>query len=104
MSNEDNSHFGKVLPVVPHAPTFSSNKAEPLNAWPDVFMPWAQPVYTGKLSIFGVEVDSPDELAALVRDARRFRKLVRFSDGKWGTTFNGMPLEQLADALPEVES
>lgn len=85
MSNEENSII-----------RFGDDTITALNFIPAtnyVLAPHGSPVWEG----------SADDLAALVRDARRFRKLVRFSDGKWGTTFNGMPLEQLADALPEVE-
>ena len=83
--------------------------------------------YNGKhaatLTVFGVPIGSPDDLAALVRDARRFRKLSAHycdeANGRpthgaiqlerwdaewmdWVPLSNG-PLAGIADALPEVE-
>lgn len=130
MSTPDNSHFGQILPVVPYPPTFSSDKtplmfgdgsATALNFIPAnnfVLAPHGSPIWQG----------SADQLAALVRDARRFRRL----EAAHANTINPhsspqadeeccwaafmahvpawcggpvtKPLAEIADALPEVES
>lgn len=118
MSTPDNSHFGQILPIVPYPPTFSSNKtpfvfgdgsASALNFVPVtnyVLAPHGEPIWQG----------SADDLAALVRDAKRFRKLERLTFGcdhmigmsrrkndhvlVWG---EGKTLAEIADALPEEQ-
>lgn len=98
MSNEDNSII-----------RFGDDTITALNFIPAtnyVLAPHGSPVWEG----------SADDLAALVRDARRFRKLEALTFGcdhmvgmsrrkddhmlVWG---DGKTLAQLADALPEVE-
>ena len=59
---------------------------------------------SGTVTVNGINLGPVAELAALVRDAKRFRKLAHFPSGKWGAVFHSMPLPELADALPEVES
>lgn len=118
MSNEENilnSHSieGAPTPYVPYPPTFmrtnDSHQAMALNFMPAtnyVLAPHGSPIWEG----------SAAELAALVRDARRFRKLMQahwdmggeqgWSDW-YDDTYNRqiMPgtLAEIADALPEVE-
>lgn len=117
MSNEENilnSHSieGAPTPYVPYPPTFmrtnDSHQAMALNFMPAtnyVLAPHGSPIWEG----------SPAELAALVRDARRFRKM------KQGATLTYMSawkrtsvqidsaegfhdeFDSFADALPEVE-
>ena len=121
MSNEENilnSHSieGAPTPYVPYPPTFmrtnDSHQAMALNFMPAtnyVLAPHGSPIWEG----------SPAELAALVRDARRFRRMERAHDGPTNTAWckaahyrDGLfkqwdvvitPLAEIADALPEVE-
>ena len=116
MSNEENilnsySIQGAPTPYVPYPPTFSRSDPKPLH------MTFKSPK---PLVVFD---GSPDDLAALVRDARRFRKLSAHycdeANGRpthgaiqlerwdaewmdWVPLSNG-PLAGIADALPEVE-
>lgn len=124
MSNEENilnSHSieGAPTPYVPYPPTFmrtnDSHQAMALNFMPAtnyVLAPHGSPIWEG----------SPADLADLVRDARRFRRMaaqyseVSIDDGSrpirlerwdpnWGdwVTLGDKPLAEIADALPEVE-
>lgn len=120
MSNEENilnSHSieGAPTPYVPYPPTFmrtnDSHQAMALNFMPAtnyVLAPHGSPIWEG----------SPDELAALVRDARRFRRMevahekpLRdgslygwcYGSGVYGWMLQNKPLAEIADALPEVE-
>lgn len=125
MSNEENilnSHSieGAPTPYVPYPPTFTrtndSHQAMALNFMPAtnyVLAPHGSPIWEG----------SADELAALVRDARRFRRMeARYYDGvsgrpevgsvrleRWDAvwqdwlTLTDKPLAEIADVLPEVE-
>ena len=130
MSNEENTPAKKLLPwegaidINPPAPAIAFDTSTTFScaeAGNITFVPSGAP--SGKLTVHGIEVGSADELASLVRDARRFRKLSAYycdeASGRpthgaiqlerwdaewmdWVPLSNG-PLAEIADALPEVE-
>lgn len=73
---------------------------------------------SGTVTVNGVNLGPAADLAALVRDARRFRRMEKahekplrdgtlygwcYGSGIYGWMLQNKPLAEIADALPEVE-